>query len=160
MQPQCPYEGGNGAKKLFQSASLFICYCSSAIGQFLTLKNQSEKQAIALLFKVQISPDHPSSNKNLKKNMELCFTYIPLFVNFTVLSMEFPIRYCLPFIFQTNWNFYQIILTHTQGRSQGRSPNKSLIKKLQMSSEIKLLARTKVYYCFNSNGDNFKVNQL
>ena len=29
-----------------------------------------------------------------------------------------------------------------------------------MSSEIKLLAGTKVYYCFNSKGDNFKVNQL
>ena len=62
-----------GAKKLFQSASLFICYCSSAIGQFLTLKNQSEKQAIALLFEVQISPDHPSSNKNLKKNYGVVF---------------------------------------------------------------------------------------
>ena len=32
--------------------------------------------------------------------------------------------------------------------------------KIQMSSEIKLLAGTKVYYCFNSKGDNFKVNQL
>ena len=29
-----------------------------------------------------------------------------------------------------------------------------------MSSEIKLLAGTKVYYCFNSKGDNFKVNKL
>ena len=29
-----------------------------------------------------------------------------------------------------------------------------------MSSEIKLLAGTKVYYCFNSKGDNFKENQL
>ena len=29
-----------------------------------------------------------------------------------------------------------------------------------MSSEIKLLVGTKVYYCFNSKGDNFKVNQL
>ena len=77
-------------------------------------------------------------------------------MNFTVLSMEFPIRNCLPFFFQTDGNFYQIILSHTQGRSL----NKSLIKKIQMSSEIKLLAGTKVYYCFNSKGDNFKVNQL
>ena len=52
--------------------------------------------------------------------------------------------------------FYQIILSHTQGRT----PNKSLIKKVQMLSEIKFLAGTKVYYCFNSKGDNFKVNQL
>ena len=29
-----------------------------------------------------------------------------------------------------------------------------------MSSEIKLLAGTKVYYCFNSKRDNFKVNEL
>ena len=29
-----------------------------------------------------------------------------------------------------------------------------------MSSEIKLLAGTKVYYCFNSKGDAFKVNQI
>ena len=29
-----------------------------------------------------------------------------------------------------------------------------------MPSEIKLLAGTKVYYCFDSKGDNFKVNQL
>ena len=29
-----------------------------------------------------------------------------------------------------------------------------------MSFEIKLLSGTKVYYCFNSKGDNFKVNQL
>ena len=77
-------------------------------------------------------------------------------MNLTVRSMEFPIRNCLPFFFQINGNFYQIILSHTQGRS----PNKSLIKKVQISSEIKLLAGTKVYYCFNSKGDNFKVNQL
>ena len=31
---------------------------------FLILKNQSERQAIELLFKVQISLDHPSSNTN------------------------------------------------------------------------------------------------
>ena len=97
-----------------------MCYCSFAIGQFLTLKNQSERQAIGLLFKVQISPDHPSSNTN----KSYVFTYIPLFVNFTVLSMEFPIRNCLPFFFQTDGNFYQIIFSHTQGRG----PNKSLIK--------------------------------
>ena len=29
-----------------------------------------------------------------------------------------------------------------------------------MPSEIKLLAGTEIYYCFNSKGDNFKVNQL
>ena len=48
--------------KLFQNASLLMCYCSFAIGQFLTLKNQSEKQAIEL-FKVQISPDRVTQNR-------------------------------------------------------------------------------------------------
>ena len=33
-------------------------------------------------------------------------------------------------------------------------------KKNQMSSEIELYERTKVYYCFNSKGDNFNANQL
>ena len=111
-------------------------YCSFAIGQFLILKNQSERQAIDLLFKVQISPNHSSSNTNLS----CVFTDITPFVNLIVLSMEFPIRNRLPFFFQIDGNFYQIILSHTQGRS----PNKSLIKKIQMSSEIKLLAGTKV----------------
>ena len=77
-------------------------------------------------------------------------------MNFTVLSMDFSIRNCLPFFIQTDGNFYQIILSHTQGRSS----DKSLIKKIQISSEIKLLAGTKVYYCFYSKGNNFKVNQL
>ena len=122
-----------GQNKHFQNASLLMYFCSFAIGQFLILKIQSDRQAIELLFKVQISLDHPSSNTN-----ESCvFTYMPLFVNFTMLSMEFPIRNCLPFFFQTYGNFYQIISTHTQGRS----PNKSLVKIL-MPSEIKLLAGT------------------
>ena len=42
----------------------WMCYCSFAIEHFLILKNQSERQAIVLLFKVQIRPDHPSSNTN------------------------------------------------------------------------------------------------
>ena len=77
-------------------------------------------------------------------------------MNFSVLSIEFPIRNRLPFFFQPDGNFYQIILSHTQGRS----PNNSLINIDQMSSEIKLLAGTKVYNSFNSKGDNFYVNQL
>ena len=53
-----------GQNKLFQSATLLMCYRSFAIGQFLILKNQSERQTIELLFKVQISLDHSSSNTN------------------------------------------------------------------------------------------------
>ena len=63
MQTQCPNERGKGANKLFQNVSLLMCYCSFAFGQFLILKNQSEKQAIELLFKVQISPDQPSKTQ-------------------------------------------------------------------------------------------------
>ena len=33
-------------------------------------------------------------------------------------------------------------------------------KRIQMPSEIKLLAGTKIYYRLNSKGDNFKVHQL
>ena len=55
--------------------------------------------------------------------------------------MEFTITSFLPFFFQTDWNLYQIILTHNH--NLGRFPNKSLIKN-QMSSEMKLLQRTKV----------------
>ena len=116
-------KAARGQNKLFQNASLLMCCCSFAIGQFLTLKNKSEKRAIELLFKVQIRPYHPSSNRN----KSCVFTHIPLFVNLTELSMEFPIRICLLFFFQTDGNFYQIILSHTQGRS----PNKSLIKKIK-----------------------------
>ena len=53
-----------GQNKLLQNASFLMCYCSFAIEQFLILKDQSERQAIELLFKVQISLDHPSSNTN------------------------------------------------------------------------------------------------
>ena len=112
-----------GQNKLFQNASPLMCYRSFAIGQFLTLKNQSERLAIELLLKVQISPDHRSGNTN----KSCVFTDIPIFVNFTVLSMQFRIRTCLLFFFQTNQNFYQLILSNTQGRS----PNKSLIKKFK-----------------------------
>ena len=109
-----------GQNKHFQNASPLMCCCSFAIGHFLILKNQYEKQAIELLFKVHISLDRPWSNTN----QSCVLTYILLFVNFTMLSMEFPIRNCLPFFFQTDGNFYQVISSHTQGRSS----NKSLIK--------------------------------
>ena len=35
--------------------------------------------------------------------------------------------------------------------------NKITDKKAQMLSEIKLLERTKVYYCFNSKGETTKI---
>ena len=77
-------------------------------------------------------------------------------MNFTVLSMEFSIRNCLPFFFQTDRIFLlDYLVTYSRQKSQEIAD-----KKIQMSFEIKLLAGTKVYYCFNSKGDNFKVIQL
>ena len=78
-----------------------MCYCSIEIRQFQTLKTQSERHAIELLFKVQISPHQPTSNTNERG----IFKSIPCLGNFTVLSMEFPITNCLPFLFQTNGEF-------------------------------------------------------
>ena len=60
-----PQRKKQGGKINFSKVHHFwMCYCSFAIGHFLILKNQSEKQAIELLFKVQISPDRTSSNTN------------------------------------------------------------------------------------------------
>ena len=73
--------------KLFQNTSLLMCYCSIVIGQFQILKTQSERHAIELLLKVQISSDQPTSNTNERGT----FTSIPIFGKFTMLSMEFPI---------------------------------------------------------------------
>ena len=73
-----------------------------------------------------------------------------------MLSMEFPIRNCLPFFFQTDGNF----LSDYRVTYSGQKSQQIAGKKILMPSEIKLLAGTKIYYCFNSKGDNFKVNQL
>ena len=47
-----------GQNKLFQNASLLMCFCGHATGQFYTLKTHSVKHAIELLFKVQIIPSN------------------------------------------------------------------------------------------------------
>ena len=77
-------------------------------------------------------------------------------MNLIVLSMEFPIRNCLPFFFQIDGNFLSDYLVTYSGQKFQQIAD----KKIQISSEIKLLAGTKVYYCFNSKGDNFKLNQF
>ena len=59
MQAQCPNYEARGPNKLSQNASLLMYYCSFAIGQFLILKSQSEKQAIELLFKSSNQPGSP-----------------------------------------------------------------------------------------------------
>ena len=120
MQPQCPNERGDGGKiNFFQNASLLMCYCSFVIGQFLTLKYQSEKQAIAFLFKVQISPDHPSSNTN-KSCVLRTYPFCELYSDFNGISYQ----KLFAVIFQIDGNSYQIFLSYTQDRIF----NKSLIK--------------------------------
>ena len=59
---------------------------------------------------------------------------------------------CLP----NQWEFLSDYLVTYSGQKFQQIAD----KKIKMSSEIKLLAGTKVYYCFNSKGDNFKVNQV
>ena len=60
-----PHRKKQGGKISFSKVHYFwMCYCSFAIGHYLILKNQSERQAIELLFKVQISTDRTSSNTN------------------------------------------------------------------------------------------------
>ena len=45
-----PERGKGGQNKLFQNASLLMCYCSFAIGQRSTLKNQSERTVMEMSF--------------------------------------------------------------------------------------------------------------
>ena len=54
------------------------------------------------------------------------------------------------------WEFLADYLVTYSGRKSQQIAG----KKILMPSEIKLLAGTNLYYCFNSKGDNFKVNQL
>ena len=51
-----------GQNNLFQNASLLMCFCNFATGYLLTLKTQSVRHVIELMFKVQISPDRATSN--------------------------------------------------------------------------------------------------
>ena len=121
-------------------------HCSLEKGHFLISKTQPERYTIKLLFKVQVSPDHPTS----KTNLEWCFTSIPfceLYRAFNGISFT----NALPFFFQTDWNFYQIILSNTLSIG----PNKSLIKKISFIQKA-----LKVYNCFNLKEDSFNVNQL
>ena len=128
---------------------LYLC-----IGQVSTLKSQSERQAIDLLFKVQTIPNHLSRNTN-KSGV---ITSKPIFLIFSMLSMEFPIRNCLPFFFQTYGNLTRLSChkhTNTGQKSQQIADYKN-----QMPSDIKPSTGTKIYYCFNSKGDHFNVNEL
>ena len=113
-----------------------MCNCSFAIGQFLIFKNQSERQAIELLFKVQISLDHPSSNTN----KSCVFTFIPLFCElynaFNGISHKKLFAVFLP----NRWEFLSDYLVTYSGQKSQQIAG----KKILMPSEIKLLAGTKI----------------
>ena len=140
-----------GQNKLFQNASLLMCYCSFAIGQFLILKNQSERQAIELLLKFK------SAWITLQvTQLELWFyvhtPFYELYNAFNGISHKKLFVVFLP----NRWELLSdYLVTYSGQKSQQIAGIKIL-----MPSEIKLLAGTKIYYCFNSKGDNFKVNQL
>ena len=66
--------------------------------------------------------------------------------NFTVLSTEIPITNCLQFLLlPREWEYLSDDL-------DAYSP--------QRYKQIRDKQRTKVYYCFNSKGDNFNAKQL
>ena len=95
-----------------------MCFCNFATGYCLTLKTQSVRHVIKLMFKVQISPDQPTSNTNRIGVLR---------PSLTVLSMVMPIANCLPFFFRIDSNFYQTTLPHTLCRG----PNESLMEKIK-----------------------------
>ena len=73
--------------------------------------------------------------------------------------MEFPFTNCLQFFFQTDWDFIRLPCHILSADVQRNQSFESLIKN-RMPSGKKLLEKIKVYYCFNSKGDDFNVNQL
>ena len=90
-------------------------------------KNQSERQVIEVLFKVQISPHHTSSNTN----KSCVFTYIPLFVNLQCFQWNFPLE-SVAVCLQNRWKFLSDYLVTYSGQKS----NKPLIKKIHMTSDI------------------------
>ena len=83
---------------IFQNALLLMRNCSFEIKK--NVKTQFERHAIGCLFKVQITPDPPTSNTN-----KGCFYVLTLFVNFTMLFLEFPITNCVLLFHSNGWEF-------------------------------------------------------
>ena len=76
-----------------------------------------------------------------------------------MISMDFPITNCLLIFFQTDRRFYQIILSDTLDRGPSKSPFNKMLNVIK-EKKIFLIERAKVYYCFDSEGDNFNVYKL
>ena len=72
-------------------------------------------------------------------------------MNLSVLSMEFSHKKLFAIFLPNRWEFLSDYLVTYSGQKSKQFAD----YKNQMPSEIKL-----VYYCFDSKGDNFNVNQL
>ena len=110
-----------GQNKLFQNVSLLMCYCSFAIGQFLILRTSLKDRLLNCCLKFK------TAWITLRVTHKSCvFTQILLFVNFTMLSMEFPIRNFLPFFFQTDGNFLSDYLVTYSGQKSQQITDKKI----------------------------------
>ena len=141
-----------GQNKHFQSSSfldVLLLLCDWIF--FFILKNQSGRHAIEYCLKF--------------KSARILFRVTQIRVVFFVHTLFCELYSALNGIYHkklfavflpNRWEFLSDYLVTYSGQKSQQIAD----KKIQMSSEIKLLAGTKVYYCFNSKGDNFKVNQL
>ena len=82
--------------------------------------------------------------------------YISLFCELYSASNGISHKKLFAVFLPNRWKFLSDLLVKYSGQKFQQIAD----KKKQMASEIKLSTGTKVYYCFNSKGDNFKVNQL
>ena len=113
-----------GQNRLFQKASLLMCFCSFATGQLYTLKIQYVRYDIELLFKVQISPDHPKRNTNESDVLRRS----PKLRTFQYFQWKFPLQIVTIFLSNRLEFFtYDLKLSHTIGEVQ-----KSTEERVQM----------------------------
>ena len=107
-----------GHNKLFQDASLLNCYRVALRSDNFNFKDPGWKICYRIV-KVEISPDHPTSN-----NIWIDFvTYIPFLRSLQCFQLNFSLQIVCHFSAKQMGIFYQIILSHTLDRG----PNKSLI---------------------------------
>ena len=133
-----------GQNKLFQNASLLMCFCNFALDIFELKKTQSVRSVrhvIELTFKVQIS----------RIILRVTQTRMVFYVQATFTNLGNP-NYKLFAIFLSNRCEFlsEDIATYSLQRSKRITEKRSNVTR----------ARTKVYYCFNSKGDNFDMKQL
>ena len=101
MQRKCPNKTFKGLNSFFpKRINVYWRY------ETFFLKTQSNRNAIQLLFKVQVSLDQ-STSKNIR-----VFFYVHAFLRILqCFQWNFLTTDCLPFFFQTKGTFYQMILS-------------------------------------------------